>query len=166
LSYSPKGTYLLSCSKPKHSGDNNLKIWDLKSGNLVNEYVFKKAPKEAKFFCKWTECESVFCRLSSPNTIDMYLTSEGYVNSKHRIQLDRIETFDFCPIPATQSSVLEKLIIGVTVDMGKDDEGEGIVRFFEYPTHLKKERFKIAVDNAHEINLKFHPRGYAVLIWS
>ena len=50
--------------------------------------------------------------------------------------------------------------------MGQQDEGEGYVRFFEYPTHLKKERFKVAVDNAHEIKLKFHPQGYAVLIWS
>lgn len=98
MSFSPKGTYILTCSKPM-KGENNLKLWNLVNGKLVGQYEFKKNPKEAATFCQWTPCESIFCRLSSAGSIDLHLDSESYTHAKEQIRLDKIERFAYCPIP-------------------------------------------------------------------
>ena len=71
LEWTPKETYVISCEKQKPN-ENNLRVWDAKTGELVMQYEWKNTAKDGPKSIKFDDEEKFCARQVGKNLIEIY----------------------------------------------------------------------------------------------
>ena len=96
VDFSPLETHLLTCEKYTPSC-SNLCLWNIASGKQLAAFEWKRTPKEAPQFLRWTADEKFAARQSSAHTIDIFDPAVSLQEPSTTITLDRVDGFEFCP---------------------------------------------------------------------
>jgi WD40 repeat protein len=71
MEWSPKGSYVITCTKFKEGG-NNLEVWSAETGNKIFECEWKISAKEGPKSIKFDENEKFCARQIGKNIIEVY----------------------------------------------------------------------------------------------
>lgn len=157
IDFSPKGTYLIACSK-YIEGQSNLFIINMK-GEIVAQHIWKSGSKEGCENISWTNDELYMARREamSAKSLHVYETKVSIQKEFDTITQDKITSFKFSPHGGDESKPYFLVV-------GSSGETCCLTKFYQMKT-CDKEKFKNLSKGGQEITFVFAPNGHAVIVW-
>jgi len=158
LSFSPRGTYLLTWEKLVEGEGDNLRLWRCSDGAFVVGFMQKVLGEKWQWpALRWSSDETVYARAVS-NEVQFFDGSAPSNAVAHRLKVERVNHFALAPATAGSPPLVATFVPEVkgapaTVRLWRyPDFGEG--RFLASKTFFK----------ASEAQLKFSPDGQHLLV--
>lgn len=187
LEWSPKGTFLITCTKFKE-GSNNLEVWSAETGGKIFECEWKISAKEGPKSLKFDENERFCARQVGKNIIEVFENGNfeepklqirsklpplpklnGEAQEDTRVDNSKFDGFIFCPIPSDMkdnSSAPMYLMAWQNGEVLSETEDNGLVYVYDLNSSLQRPKFNIACPRAQNIQILPAPSGHAILVWA